>query len=119
MNRIEKIAAFILLVACLVVGIVSLSVNKKLGVNYNDTSSFTNVDVSGTLTAGALSSSGATTLSGTTTILNTTKTTLSVGGVNNIGCLAIGSSGSTTTVNYITANGSTLSTTTTKPAGCN
>lgn len=82
----------------------------------------------GTL-SGTLAVTGATTLSGTlgvtgtttladATVLQTTSSTLRVGGLNNIGCLAIGSSGSTTTINYITANAGTITSTTTKPAAC-
>jgi len=85
-----------------------ISKDRKLGVDYNTTNAFIgDMDVTGKITAGSLG------------VLDNTKTTVSVGGLNNIGCIAIGSSGSTTTINYITANGTTLSTTTTKPVGCN
>jgi len=116
------------------------TLSSTLGVTGNfavNTSKFTVAAATGnTVVAGTLGVTGATTLSDTlavtgattlatttisdlTLINSTTRSTLKVGSTGTLtGCIVLGSSSATTTKNYITADGGSLTTSTTKPAGC-
>jgi len=72
--------------------------------------------------AGVLTQSGAVTMSGTAHVSQSASSTLQIGNTTsgvNTGCLILGdSSGATSSPVYVTATGSSLSATTTRPAIC-
>ena len=72
--------------------------------------------------SGAIALSGAVTMSGTAHVSQSASSTLQIGNTDsgvNTGCLILGdSSGATSSPVYVTATGSSLSATTTKPAAC-
>ena len=72
------------------------------------------------VSTGNITATGTVAFSGNVSIVQAASSTLYIGGANNTGCLALGDSSSPTSTNvvYLTASGSTVTATTTKPAEC-
>jgi hypothetical protein len=126
MNNLEKVILYVLLVASVVLGIVGLANKNSLGayIDSGQVSRFTDVNVTNDLVVDGILTAVTNTVSGTLTALTANITganstsTLRIGAIANKGCLELGDSASTTTLVYITATGSTVTATTTKPAAC-
>ena len=114
-----------LLSAILVIVVAGIFGSNKIGAYDESFTNFTKLKATDAFTSeGTGTLSGATTLSGAVVMSNTvsvnqsTTTSLAVGGVGKTGCLAIGDSSSSTQIVYITATGSTITGSNTKPATC-
>ena len=72
------------------------------------------------VSTGNITATGTVAFSGNVSIVQAASSTLYIGGADNTGCLALGDSSSPTSTNvvYLTASGSTVTATTTKPAAC-
>lgn len=136
MTKLEKLLGLTLLVSIFVLGVVSILTRDNTVGAYIDSgqvTTFTDVNVTndlvvdGVLTTDDLATtdlitSGTTTFSGSSAVaIDSATSTLKIGKTGNgiaPGCLVLGSSSSTSSPVYITASGSTVSATTTKPAIC-